>query len=188
MTALRTVEVAFSFLQDVKGHVDMAKKIITDSNEHFESVFRLTLRPRVFTDALAVYNASGTQSEIDERIFDNIDIFIGLMHTRFGRPVEGSNSGAEHEYRKAIGAHKSRKKPKYILFGFGDELIRPSQVDGLQMEAVKKFRSEIQATQLYFSWDDMEQFRFRFKQQIDLVVLTLYNDPNNHVAGGLHYR
>ena len=124
MATLRTLEVALSFLEDTKPHAGIARGIITESNRHFERNDRLTLRASDFTQSLAVYNESGTQSEIDKSLFTNIDVFIGFMHVRFGRPVAGSKSGAEHEYRQAISGYIKNRKPKYILFGFSDEMHR----------------------------------------------------------------
>lgn len=188
MSMLRTIDVALSFLDDVKPHVGIARRIIIESNKHFEMNDRLTLRASDFRDTLAIYNNAGTQKEIDDSVFNGVDVFIGFMHVRFGRPVGGSKSGAEHEYSQAIAAHDKNRKPKYILFGFSDEMVKPSTADGNQMELVKQFRNELKDKQLYFDWTTKKEFERKFREQLNLLVDRYKNDLNNYVSGELLYK
>ncbi len=115
------------------------------------------------------------QEIIDEYVRkSNYDIFIGIMKNRFGHPTKKAGSGTEHEFNDAIDRKsKSQDSLPKILFFFGKELVDPETFDKEQYEKVRQFKTGISGNGLYIDFDDIDRFKERFEEKLNLFISDL---------------
>lgn len=84
------------------------------------------------------------QSRINER-FDNADIFIGIIHQRWGTPTGHYSSGFEEEFSRALERRRAEGVPEIQLYvkDIAAELLEDP---GRQLEQVLAFRAAYRQT------------------------------------------
>lgn len=83
------------------------------------------------------------QAVINEQFPKDIDIFVGLMGSYFGRPTKNCGSGTEEEFRIAYKNWEKEKKPE-IMFYFSDAMTPLSQIDPEQISKRNTFRNNLE--------------------------------------------
>lgn len=128
--------------------------------------------------------AAGPQDVIDEQLGDDFDIFLGIMWTRFGTPTERAGSGTEHEYRAAYRNWEKKRKPAHILFYFCDAMIPPrlAREQAEQLQAIDKFRSELETKGLIGSYEDRGIFADRVRRDLVSVVSRLLHSTETSAS------
>lgn len=89
------------------------------------------------------------QSFLDSKFQGNYNVYLGVMWTRFGSPTTEADSGTEHEFRKAVAAHK-KGAVREIMFYFLNQPADPATLDGAQLEKVQKFKQFVGSQKVYY--------------------------------------
>lgn len=111
------------------------------------------------------------QAVINKQFPEDIDIFVGLMGSYFGRPTKHWGSGTEEEFRVAYKKWESEQKPE-IMFYFSDAMSSLSQVDPDQIKKRNAFREELGKLGVYyFTYTNITEFQF---------------DLHNHISSAIH--
>jgi len=111
------------------------------------------------------------QAVINVQFPDDIDIFIGLMGTYFGKPTKKWGSGTEEEFRIAYESWEKTSAPE-IMFYFSDAMSSLSQIDPEQLLKRNSFRDELGDLGVYyFAYTDVVEFQF---------------DLHNHISSAIH--
>jgi len=84
------------------------------------------------------------QSNINEQIGDDYDIFIGIMWKKFGTPTPRADSGTAEEFERAYKRFQQDPKSIRIMFYFKDAAPSSiSEIDPCQWALVNEFRRQL---------------------------------------------
>lgn len=86
---------------------------------------------------------SEPQDVINKSLGTDWDIYLGIMHTRFGSPTKGFGSGTEEEFERAVEVHEKDKSHKSIMFYFKGGMVDVNAVDTEQLEKVRHFKKRL---------------------------------------------
>jgi hypothetical protein len=128
---------------DVKEERDRLEELVGELNRTIGSTNDLYVElVRWETHARPGFGADA-QDVINTQI-EPVDIFVGIMWTRFGTPTNRAASGTEEEFERAYNMWKISGQPK-ILFYFNKSPFFPRDVDAVsQLQKVISFRQTLQ--------------------------------------------
>lgn len=75
--------------------------------------------------------------EVIDAQFNNYDIYLGLMGSRFGSEVDGFGSGTEKEYHLALSRHDRDPESTKIWFFF----FPPNNLSSINMDQLSKVKA-----------------------------------------------
>ncbi|ACN16483.1 conserved hypothetical protein [Desulforapulum autotrophicum HRM2] len=126
--------------------------------------------------------SAGRPQETINRLQKECDLFVCLLHKKYGTPTGASGSGTEEEFLNAYGTWKSLKCPK-ILFYFKE--VRISSAKELQdpgLIKVMDLKEKIKADELllYGEFDSLDRFKTLIREDLEKVIadLTRPEAPN----------
>ncbi len=109
---------------DLSDERDIARKVCNELNEsHLVREKGIRLNATGWEDVIP---AAGRPQGIINHLQENCDVFVCMMHRRYGTPSGEADSGTMEEFWNAYDSWKDVKKP-YILFYFKD-------IQGLSIE------------------------------------------------------
>ncbi|MBX7155785.1 MAG: DUF4062 domain-containing protein [Bacteriodetes bacterium] len=121
--------------------------------------------------------ASYSQEVINKQINDDYDIFIGIMHKRFGTPTKKAGSGTEEEFDRAYLRWEQNKSIE-IMFYFNSDVGANSldELDLGELEKVRSFKQKISNSgAMYWSYKGVRDFESNLKKHLTSVMLNKYN-------------
>jgi hypothetical protein len=159
---VRTVEklkVILAWPGDVKEERERLTRVINKVNKIISKGNNLEFELFTWdTDSYLGLHINGPQGKIDEDLeFQDADIVFGIFWTKFGTPIPGSNSGTEHELKKAIALWQRDSKPSVKIF-FSQIPKNPYEIDFEQFKKILDFRREFQKRGIYASYNSYEDF------------------------------
>jgi hypothetical protein len=92
------------------------------------------------------------------------DLLIAVFWTRLGTPTRSTSS----ETLEEIDVHLAEKKP--AMFYFSSVPVEPSSVDLAQLEALRRFKSDITKRALIETFDSAQDLREKLTRQLARVV------------------
>lgn len=123
------------------------------------------------TDTTPAYGGD-PQELINEQLPD-YGIFVGILWARFGTPTPRAGSGTEEEFLEAQRRWKRDVHGREIMFYFSGAPVPPS-VDTGQLARVQRFKDSLGSSALYGTFSSPEEFRRKFSQDVEKVVLRLH--------------
>nr|WP_149030941.1 hypothetical protein [Moorena producens] len=112
----------------------------------------------------------GGQAALNSQIgnMEEYELFVGIMWNRLGTPTPRAKSGTVEEYKRAVAAFESNRKPD-IWFYFRDARANLKSEDELeQRKKVLNFKEKIQSKALTKDYKQPANFRDRFRQDLSL--------------------
>lgn len=107
--------------------------------------------------------STDVQSNVNEQIGDDYDIFIGIMWKKFGTPTPRAGSGTAEEFERAYKRFQQDPKSVKIMFYFKDAVPSSmSEIDPYQLALVNEFRKQLSEKGVMYS---------SFKTQTELQSL-----------------
>lgn len=91
-------------------------------------------RPAIATDAQAVVN---------EQLLNDVDIFVGILWSRFGSPTPRAGSGTEEEFRYALERHRANPGSIRVLVYRKTAPVPIDQIDTKQYELLIAFLKKV---------------------------------------------
>ncbi len=118
-----------------------------------------------------VFPSPGRPQEIINKLVDECDIFVCILHKKFGTHTGKEESGTLEEFLKAYDLWKEKKKP-HIMFYFKEAKI--SSLEELpQFQKVLELKGKIvkEKLLLYGEFTDPEDFRKKFSNNIEKWIV-----------------
>lgn len=158
----RTVEklkVILAWPGDVKEERDRLEKVINEVNKITSKAYNLEFELFTWdTDSYLGLHVDGPQEKLDEDLkLEDAEVFIGIFWTKFGTPVLDSQSGTEHEIKRAIELWKTFSKPLVIIY-FSKKPKNPFEIDYEQFQKILSFQKEFEKKGLYQSFSTNAEF------------------------------
>lgn len=185
-TIVRVIVVSPS---DVQAERNVIPEVIDDLNKGLADNLGLRLEVLMWeTDAYPGFHLDGPQGLIDNvlRIEDS-EIVIGIFWKRFGTRTKDSDSGTEHELKKAWQSWKLTNSPQVMVY-FNQESYSPkSKLETDQWGAVLEFQANFPNEGLWWPYIGNEQFERLVRNHLTAFLLKEYNtryaDNENETDG-----
>jgi hypothetical protein len=147
----------------VKGVVDELNRTVAAN--------RLALW-RWETDARPGMHAEGGQGVIDDLMdMADADVVIGVFWKRFGTPTGESQSGTEHELRRAWAAWKEQGRPEVMLYFCQRPYTRKTREEIDQWGRVLDFQQELPEQQLWWTYTKPRGFEALLREHLTRYLI-----------------
>jgi hypothetical protein len=132
------------------------------------------------TDAYPGFHPEGPQGLIDTSLrIEDCDILIGIFWKRFGTPVQGANSGTEHEFRRAYEAWQRTRRP-HIMVSFNQWPYAPkTQAEADQWGQVLAFQENFPPEGLWWPYKGKLQFADLVRQHLTRFIREQMPRPSD---------
>lgn len=136
----------------------------------------VVLMPRRWETGVVPELGDHPQGIINKQLLHDADIVIALFGSRIGTETPNAISGSVEEISQAAGAGK----PVHIWFS---NAPHPNDVDLEQLQALRKFKEELQQRGLYGQFGSIEELTANIWQAIEHDIATLgVGAPNTRPA------
>jgi hypothetical protein len=106
------------------------------------------------------------QDIINNQVGDSYQIFIGIMHGKFGSPTPRAGSGTAEEFDIAY-TRFTNKEDVEIMIYFNNEPIPFKDIKPLQLEKVQEFRKKVaDLGGLYWEYNGVSDFESNLKKHL----------------------
>lgn len=137
-----------------------------------ERTHGITLRVVGWPDDFRPGVSTDPQAEITRQIGADVDIYVGILGSRFGTPTPRSSSGTAEEFEAAIARFRSDSTSVRVLFYFKRGGEDPFSVDLDQLQRVRAFRDGLGPQGvLYRDFTDTAEFTQRVREHLDSLII-----------------
>ncbi|MEV8058912.1 DUF4062 domain-containing protein [Streptomyces antimycoticus] len=167
---IREVVVFIASPGDVSGEREAVRKTAESLNNLHSAVS--TVRVRV-TGWEHVQPEHERPQEVINELVDECDIFIGMLHKKWGSPTGQYDSGFEEEYERALERRKATGSPDIAIYFKRveqDFLADP----GEQLTKVLKFQRRFQEdhSALYRDFASLEDFKLKIYTYLNSLIVS----------------
>jgi hypothetical protein len=155
-TVLRVFVASPSDVADARKRLE---RIVDELNYTWSREIRLRLE-LLRWETHAYPGIGDDAQDVINRQLDEFDIFLGIMWKRFGQPTGRAGSGTEEEYDRARQRFDANPNALRMMFYFKDAPPPSlSDVDPVQIEAVRRFREKIERSgMLHWTYRGLQDF------------------------------
>jgi hypothetical protein len=126
---------------------------------------------------LAPAFASEPQAVINVGLGDQWDIYVGLMHARFGTATQGFGSGTEEEFRRAYELWQAAPQKRRLMFYFNKAPVDLDAIDPDQVSKVRAFKKTLgDFGGLYKEFSDASALKDIFRAHLTSVLVELHRE------------
>ena len=109
------------------------------------------------------------QAVVNGQMFQEIDIFLGIMWARFGTPTNAAGSGTEEEFSLAKKKYDDASDSISIMIYFKDAPLSPSKIDIEQYAKVSNFKKSLGDEGVYYAtFNTVEDFEKLLRMHLTL--------------------
>ena len=109
------------------------------------------------------------QAVVNGQMFQEIDIFLGIMWARFGTPTNAAGSGTEEEFSLAKKQYDDASDSISIMIYFKDAPLSPSKIDIEQYAKVSNFKKSLGDEGVYYAtFNTVEDFEKLLRMHLTL--------------------
>lgn len=156
---------------DTTSERDVVEAAIRSWNSDYGPDRKVVLLPlRWELDATARVGAGDGQLQINRQLAERADIIIGVFHSRLGQPTERGLSGTVEEIQHGL----DTEKPTHVFFA---DMPHPSDVDGAQLEALRRFKQSLFAEGLVLDYVSLDDLSTRVRSALEADVRELAESP-----------
>ncbi len=179
------LKIFFSSPGDVFNLSEVVQEVVKSLNVSWSRDKHIHVQVLTSRDVPPAPASGSAQSVVDKFISDQkIDIYVGLLGSRFGTPTRQFGSGTEQEFRGALANYKAGGHVKYVFFGFFGKKVDPYKIDPDQLAKVLKFKDDIKNDVFHQTFSNEKDFRERFSHYIDSYINEFASRPYRGVIGG----
>ena len=149
---------------DVLKERSIASDVVNSWNPINSEKAGIVLLPIGWETHSAPLMGNRAQEIINKQVTDKGDLLIGIFWTRIGTKTGDSESGTIEEIER----HIANGKPAMLYFS--EAPVRPESIDRKQYERLQKFKSKCLARGLVVTFESIEEFREKLKNQIALTI------------------
>ncbi|WP_269371136.1 hypothetical protein [Devosia neptuniae] len=149
---------------DVLEERNQVRDVVHEWNDLNAKERRMVLLPVGWETHSSPLLGARPQQLINERVLDGCDLLVGVFWTRLGTPTGDSPSGTVEEIQR----HLDAGKPAMVYFSTAP--VAPQSIDQDQFSALMKFREWCQEKGLIETYDNLADFREKFRRQIQIEL------------------
>ncbi len=164
---------------DVQAERDLIPNVIEYLNKGLADSLGISLEIfRWETDSYPGFNLAGPQGLIDPLLkIEDSDIVIGIFWKRFGTPSFESESGTQHELRKAWASWQMNGRPQIMVY-FNEEPYSPkSKAEIEQWAAVFDFKENFPQDGLWWPYSGKIEFENLIRNHLTNFIKQNYKVP-----------
>ena len=175
---LKSLRIVVASPSDVQAERESVEKVVQDLNRHVALRLGLFMELSGWETVPPGVHAQGPQAVIDSTLcIEDCDLLIGIFWKRFGTPVAGSDSGTEHEIRRAYDGFLRRGSPQLVVYFNQTPYTPRSQEDTQQWERVLRFKDELASKVVYHEYDGSDDFEDHIRKYLTGWLFDLQNQP-----------
>lgn len=168
----RTVRILVASPGDVSDERDAVSDTVNSINATLLTIMPdlgVTLEV-VRWESHAVPSMGRAQAVINEQL-GPIDIFVGLMATRFGTPTGVAGSGTEEEFRLAYDSWTRSGTPQIMFYFCSKPAAPPSSLEELdQLRQVLEFKAELEQKGLVWRYSSLAEFKDQLRRHLNATI------------------
>ena len=104
--------------------------------------------------------------------FEQYDLFVGVMWSKFGTPTGRAGSGTEEEFKGAVESFENVGRPQ-IMFYFGQMPLMPSKTeDAEQLQKMLSFKAQNHSKALWWDYGSVLEFERLFREHVTRWLLA----------------
>ncbi len=179
MTTLQKVRIVLSSPGDVEEERRIMQDVVDELNQGIAADRDLHLElNRWETDAYPGFHSEGPQGIADQILkIEDCDILLGIFWKRFGTPTGNALSGTEHEIRTAIKCWKQSKRPEIMMYFKEAPFCFQNEDECNQQGLVIRFRDEFPKEGLYWTFEDVTEFKELTRRHLSNFIRSQYPLP-----------
>ena len=151
---------------DVPQEREAAREIINEWNTVHSSHRKIVLIPLLWEYNTTPASGQRPQAIINDQLLKNADLLVGIFWMRVGSSTGKAISGTVEE----LETHMKDNKPAMLYFS---DAPLPQGFDRDQYDALQKFKTEAQQSNLYASYKEISDFKEKFRHHLALKL----NEP-----------
>jgi len=164
---------------DTTKEREICDKIFNEINKSIGELFNFRVESLKWESNVRPSFGTDGQDVINKQIGNDYDIFVGIMYKKFGIPTSRAGSGTEEEFDKA---HEKYIKGSSleIMFYFNNEASNLSEIDTIELEKVKLFKSKVSRLGgLYFEYNGCDDFEAKIRNHFNNYFTKKYRSKKN---------
>lgn len=167
--ALKLVRIFLGSPGDVKEERTAATEVINELNSTVAN--NLGFQLQLFKWENAVRGTGRAQSIINKEL-SLCELFIGLLHKKWGTPTGDYSSGFDEEFSISSSRYQETGKPEIKLYfkKIGQDWLDDPTED---VKKILKFKEEIQTSNFYGEFDDIKILETHLRKDITAYLFSL---------------
>jgi hypothetical protein len=168
-------KILLSSPSDLDDERQAASEIVTELNSSWGSPNGAVIKMLSWESDVAPSFGSEPQDVINRQMGDNWDVYLGIMHARFGTPTKQYGSGTEEEFERAYQLWKANEGNRVLMFYFKNAPVDLDQIDLEQASKVRAFKQKMSGLGgLYRQFSDIEKFKDLWRAHLTAVLVDLH--------------
>ena len=126
-----------------------------------------------------VVSSAGRPQDTINLLVKNCDVFVCILHKKYGTPTGNSGSGTEEEFLNAYGDWKNTRKPKVLFYFKKAEVSSTADLKDLQLQKVFELKEKIQKDELllYGNFATPVDFETILSDHLKKLISELVSKP-----------
>jgi hypothetical protein len=171
----RPIDIVVASPQDVKAEHRALNRVKEELNRGIGKELDMRLEVHQWeTDAAPGFHPDGPQALIDAALrIEDCDIFIGILWKKYGTPVADAGSGTIHEFQKAYGAWRARRKPEILFYFKHKASAVETSRDAEQLRRVLEFKEEFPGEGMWWTYRSEREFEGFIREHLTRCLQRL---------------
>lgn len=163
---------------DVQVERKIVRKVCDDLNKD-----PLVLEKRIILDPMGwedVVPSAGRPQDTINLLVKDCDVFVCILHKKYGTPTGNSGSGTEEEFLNAYEDWKNFKKPKILFYFKKADVSSLAELKDPQIQKVFELKEKIQTNEflLYGNFATSEEFETTLSNHLKKLIPNLAPEPD----------
>ena len=163
---------------DVQAERKIVRKVCGDLNKD-----PLVREKRIILDPVGwedVVPSAGRPQDTINLLVKDCDVFVCILHKKYGTPTGNSGSGTEEEFLNAYEDWKNTRKPKILFYFKKAEVSSTADLKDLQLQKVFELKEKIQKDELllYGNFATLEDFETILSDHLKKLISDLASKPS----------
>jgi hypothetical protein len=144
---------------DTKAERDSIDLVFQDVNRTLGDTYSFRLESIKWESNARPQFGNDGQEVLNNQILKNYDVFIGIMHARFGAETPRAGSGTEEEFDQAYAAYRNGEAIELMMY-FNTEPLGVDKIDLEQVAKVRAFKIKVgEKGGLYKEYSGVDNFK-----------------------------
>jgi hypothetical protein len=169
---LKQLTVFISCTSEAEAEVAALRRVAEAVSHNLETTHSVTLRIVGWPDDFRPGVNTDPQAEINRQLGQSVDVYVGILATRFGTPTPRAGSGTEEEFQQMLERFHGDPRSIRVMFYFKRMVDNGFAIDPAQLAAVQSFRSGLSRQGVvYRDFKDTSDFADMINRHLsDLVI------------------
>jgi len=172
---------------DVPVERELCEKVLVEVNKSTGKIYDFRIESLKWENDVVPGIGDDGQDVINQNIGNGYDIFIGIMHTKFGTPTKNAGSGTEEEFNNAYERYTKKEKVE-IMFYFNDAPpLKLSELVPSELEKINLFKNRISKLGcLYCKYNGPNDFEDKLRSHLNQFFIKKYGNPSDKQLGKIN--